>query len=112
MDFRKHLTLKTGAAALLSLLFVGTPAYANESEHQSLPRKPSVEAVQQDAVTITGNVVDNTNMPVIGANIVEKGTTNGTITDIDGNFSLRVAAGTTLQISYIGYKTQEIAVGN
>lgn len=44
MDFRKHLTLKTGAAALLSLLFVGTPAYANESEHQSLPRKPSVEA--------------------------------------------------------------------
>ncbi len=57
MDFRKHLTLKTGAAALLSLLFVGTPAYANESEHQSLPGKPSVEAVQQDAVTITGNVV-------------------------------------------------------
>ena len=112
MDFRKHLTLKTGAAALLSLLFVGTPAYANESEHQSLPGMPSVEAVQQDAVTITGNVVDNTNMPVIGANIVEKGTTNGTITDIDGNFSLRVAAGTTLQISYTGYKTQEIAVGN
>ena len=87
MDFRKHLTLKTGAAALLSLLFVGTPAYANESEHQSLPGKPSVEAVQQDAVTITGNVVDNTDMPVI-------------------------AAGATLQISYTGYKTQEIAVGN
>lgn len=100
MDLRKQLTLKTGAAALLSLLFVGTPTYANESEHQGLPEAHSIEEVQQDAITITGNVVDNTDMPVIGANIVEKGTTNGTITDIDGNFSLRVATGATLQISY------------
>ena len=112
MDLRKQLTLKTGAAALLSLLFVGTPTYANESEHQGLPEAHSIEEVQQDAITITGNVVDNTDMPVIGANIVEKGTTNGTITDIDGNFSLRVATGATLQISYTGYKTQEITVGN
>ena len=112
MDLRKQLTLKTGAAALLSLLFVGTPTYANESEYQGLPVAHSIEEVQQDAITITGNVVDNTDMPVIGANIVEKGTTNGTITDIDGNFSLRVATGATLQISYTGYKTQEITVGN
>jgi len=113
MDLRKHLTLKAGAAALLSLLFAGTPAYAHEAGLPELPgAEPAIEAVQQDAVTITGTVVDNTDMPVIGANIVEKRTTNGTITDIDGNFSLRVAAGATLQISYTGYKTQEIAVGN
>lgn len=112
MDLRKHLTLKAGAAALLSLLFVGTPAYANEMEPLGSPVLPSVEEVLQDAVTVTGNVVDNTGMSVIGANIVEKGTTNGTITDIDGNFSIRVSPGAILQISYTGYKTQEIAVGN
>lgn len=103
MDLRKHLTLKAGAAALLSLLFVGTPAYANEMEPLGSPVLPSVEEVLQDAVTVTGNVVDNTGMSVIGANIVEKGTTNGTITDIDGNFSIRVSPGAILQISYTGF---------
>ncbi len=50
--------------------------------------------------------------PVIGATIMEKGTSNGTVTDLDGNFSLNVQPGATLVISYVGYKTQEIAVGS
>jgi len=61
---------------------------------------------------IRGKVVDKTGETVIGANIVEKGTQNGTITNADGIFSLRVSANAVLQVSYIGYVTQEIAVGN
>lgn len=61
---------------------------------------------------ITGVVKDNTGQPVIGANVVEKGTSNGTITDLDGKFSLNVPGNATLVISYIGYISTEISVGN
>lgn len=57
---------------------------------------------------ITGVVKDISGEPIIGASVVEKGTTNGVITDMDGRFSLSVASGATLQISYIGYLTQEL----
>ena len=60
--------------------------------------------------SVTGNVSDVNGEAVIGASILEKGTTNGTVTDIDGNFTLNVSEGSTLQISYIGYITQEVAV--
>lgn len=68
---------------------------------------PVVETVLQQKA-ISGKVVDSKGESIIGANIMEKGTTNGTITDFDGNFNLNVAANAVLQISYIGYKTQEI----
>jgi TonB-linked SusC/RagA family outer membrane protein len=69
--------------------------------------------LQQSKTRITGTVVDQTGEPVIGANIVEKGAAaNGTTTDADGNFSLNVSPGARLVISYIGYVTQEIVVGN
>ena len=58
---------------------------------------------------ISGTVIDATGETVIGATVMEKGTSNGTITDFDGNFKLKVAAGKTLVISYIGYETQEVA---
>ena len=61
-------------------------------------------------ITVKGIVKDNFGEPVIGANVTEKGTTNGMITDLDGNFSLTVQKNATLVISYIGYITQEIAV--
>ena len=61
------------------------------------------------AGTVKGTVVDATGEPIIGANIMVKGTTNGCITDIDGNFSLSNAKGT-LVVSFIGYKSQEIVV--
>jgi len=60
---------------------------------------------------VTGTVVDVNGLPIIGANIVEKGTTNGIITDMDGNFQLETVGNATLQISYIGYVTQSIPVG-
>lgn len=61
---------------------------------------------------VTGVVKDEKGEPVIGANVVEKGTTNGIITDIDGNFELNVVSSSVLEISYIGYISQEIKVGN
>lgn len=68
---------------------------------------------QQISKKITGTVVDQSGEPVIGANILEKGNKiNGTITDIDGVFSLNVPENSTLLISYIGYKTQELTVRN
>lgn len=60
-------------------------------------------------VSINGTVISGTdNYPVVGASVIEKGTTNGIITDMDGNFSLSVTKGATIQISYIGFITQEI----
>ena len=67
---------------------------------------------QQAKKVITGTVVDETGQPVIGANVVEKGTTNGSITDMDGKFTLSVSQGTILEVSYIGYLTMEIPVQN
>ncbi len=61
---------------------------------------------------ITGTILDQLNYPVIGASILEKNTTNGTITDLDGEFSLSVDPQATLIISYVGYKTQEVLVQN
>ncbi|MBQ9217191.1 MAG: TonB-dependent receptor [Muribaculaceae bacterium] len=58
---------------------------------------------------ITGTVLDETGETVIGASVVEKGTANGTVTDIDGVFTLKVNAGATLVVSYIGYEKQEVA---
>ena len=60
---------------------------------------------------ISGVVKDETGEPVIGANVVVKGTTNGTVTDMNGRYSLEVPEGGVLQISYIGYNTQEVKVG-
>ena len=56
----------------------------------------------------SGTIVDNEGEPIIGATIMEKGTSNGTISDIDGNFHLKTASGATLVISYIGFETQEL----
>lgn len=65
---------------------------------------------QQESKKITGKVINQSGEPVIGANVVEKGTTNGNITDIDGHFALSVAPNSTLIFSFIGYATVEIPV--
>jgi len=57
---------------------------------------------------VSGVILDENGEPIIGASILEKGTTNGTITDFDGNFMLDVAEGATLEISYVGYATQSL----
>lgn len=89
------------SAALASALCAGSPQMA-------FARIDGVQAVMQ-AGTVKGTVVDAAGEPVIGANVMVKGTTNGTITDVEGNFKLDNARGT-LVVSFIGYKTQEVAV--
>lgn len=70
------------------------------------------EGVQQQALVISGTVIDETGVPVVGANVMEKGTYNGVITDIDGNYSIKVSPDATLVISYIGYILSEVPVNN
>lgn len=68
-------------------------------------------SVSAQTITVKGNVKDTNGEPIIGASVIEKGnTTNGTITDLDGNFSIKVDGKKTLIVSYIGMKTQEIAI--
>ena len=64
----------------------------------------------QTRVTVSGTVVDDQNEPMIGAGVFEKGTTNGVVTDFDGNYSISVPAGATLVFSSVGFTTQEIVV--
>ncbi len=65
-----------------------------------------------DDVLISGQITDDRNEPLAGANVIVKGTTIGTITDIDGNYTISVPEGATLTISYIGYISKEVIVGN
>ena len=85
-------------------------AMVNPSQALATPEGNSTEGVQQ-AKTINGNVKDSQG-PLIGATIMEKGTSNGTVTDIDGNYSLSVKPGATIVVSYVGYIDQEIKVGS
>ena len=70
------------------------------------------DRVASTTKNVSGIVKDERGEPVIGANVVVKGTTNGTVTDMNGRYSLSVPEGNTLQISYIGYNTQEVKVGS
>ena len=71
-------------------------------------RKAVSNAAPAQAGKVKGTITDATGMPVIGAAVKEKGTSNGVVSDIDGNFALEVGANATLEISYIGYKTLEV----
>ena len=74
---------------------------------------PDISSVNQSQkIQIKGTVVDELGEPVIGASIIEKGTTNGISSNIDGNFTLNPAQNAVLQISYIGYVTQDITTDN
>lgn len=66
----------------------------------------------QEQITVTGTITDESGIPIPSANIIEKGTTRGAMTDFDGNFNLEVPVDATLVISYIGYASQEINVDN
>lgn len=74
--------------------------------------KLKTKAETQQSVTIEGTILDVANMPIVGASVVEKGTTNSTTTDADGHFTLSVQPNAIIRISYVGYKSQEISVGN
>ena len=83
-----------------SALLTGIP----QKTYAEVDRSQSV----MQTVTVKGTVLDANNEPIIGASVLMKGTTNGTITDIDGNFTLSNVNPGTLVVSYIGYKTREI----
>ncbi|WP_278624662.1 SusC/RagA family TonB-linked outer membrane protein [Parabacteroides gordonii] len=86
-------------------------SYSISGRQIVLNKREATEAIQQTRKVI-GVVFDSQGEPVIGANVVEKGTTNGTITDVDGAFTLDVSANAVLKVSYIGYADQEVAVNN
>lgn len=103
---------RTGQGKLLlmtGLIGISLPLSATASGEESLTSSAVIPATTQQNRTITGKVFDKMGEPIIGANVLVKGTTNGTITDIDGNFKLEdVPEGAILQISYIGFKNMEI----
>lgn len=91
------------------------------NEEQEIILKPrvlakaevSVGSSEIQGIAISGKVMDEAGQPLPGVNVVEKGTTNGTTTDVDGAFSLQVqSSASTLVFSFIGYVTQEVSVGN
>ena len=101
-------------AQVLDKILSGTGInYELEGTHIILTTEAVKENnAQQQARTITGTVVDANGEPIIGANIRIKGTTTGTITDIDGNFSIEAEPKSVIEISYIGYLTQEMVINN
>jgi TonB-linked outer membrane protein, SusC/RagA family/TonB-dependent outer membrane receptor, SusC/RagA subfamily, signature region len=96
-DVRKRSLLRIGLSFLFFCMFSFTGV---------------VKADTQQSGVITGTILDAYDVPIIGANVLEKGTMNGTVSDPDGNFSLRINnRNNTLEISYIGYITREVAIG-
>ncbi len=92
------------AAALCAYLPTGVNMYAARAE------KPSASNVyQQTRILVSGRILDSSGQPVPGASVIEKGTTNGVDTDIDGKFTISVKSGSTLEVSCIGYETVSVA---
>ena len=92
------------AALLLCSGFIAIQPMAGANELNGA----SADGIQQQKRQISGVVKDASGESVIGASVVEKGTTNGTITNLEGKFTLSVAPGATLEISYVGYKSQSL----
>ena len=92
------------AAALCAYLPTGVNMYAARAE------KPSASNVyQQTRILVSGRILDSSGQPVPGASVIEKGTTNGVNTDIDGKFTISVKSGSSLEVSCIGYETISVA---
>ena len=98
---KKHRIFALCVAGVLQTGFIGMYAVSNE-----------VQSVTQQTFMVKGSVVDTNGEPLIGVNVSVKGTSNGTITDFSGNFTLNVENGNVLVFSYIGYKNQELPVQN
>lgn len=118
MENKKKYVWKRGGYLFIATLLSASPfssyVYAG-TDHgllNSVVTEFNNDVSQQKTKKISGTVLDETGLPVIGANVVQKGTTNGIITDIDGRFSLDIPEDAVLEISYIGYLTQSMPVGN
>lgn len=102
---------KTIIEVLDNLFFNTDISYTISDLHIVLNKKGTFQQVFKKK-HVTGSVVDENGEPIIGVNIVEKGTINGTVTDIDGSYSINVLPSSVIIASYIGYVSQEIKVGN
>lgn len=102
---KNKVNFKVAGFALLMSLGINHEAHANLGTALGVP---STMETQQSTVKIKGNITDVSGEPIIGANVLVKGSTIGMISDIDGNFALDVPETGVLQVSYIGYITQEI----
>lgn len=91
---RIHSAFKCGITIVCCILFMGTTASGAASD------SPAPQTAQ---IVVTGTVIDAGGLPVIGASVIEAGTTNGVITDVDGNFKITTAAGATVNVSCIGF---------
>ena len=92
---------------VLEKVFAGTNVTYSVLDKKIILSTEGTKAVKQTSTVVSGIVLDATGEPIIGASVVEKGTTNGTVTDLDGKFILTVSsAKAELEVSYIGYKTQ------
>ncbi len=94
-------TVPLMAGALLTNTFVAQAAELGSE---------SIASIQQQTITVSGVVMGSDGEPLMGVNVVEKGATNGTITDLDGKYTLNVGSNAVLQFSYIGYVSSDIAV--
>ena len=92
-------------AAVITASFLGS---GNALAEQKFSANPHEVAEQMQTQVVQVTVVDSHGEPVIGANVIEKGTTNGSITDLDGKVQLTVKNNAILQVSFVGYKTQEV----
>lgn len=112
---RKQITHNFKDASIeevLSAILDSGLGYSIQGKMIVISQKAGSEGVSQKQKKVTGIVKDKTGEPVIGANVVEKGTTNGTVTDVDGRFSLTVKESSSLLVSYIGYTEKQVPVGN
>lgn len=117
VDINKITSVKVkneAVAQVLDRILSGTGInYELEGTHIILTTEAIKDLhAQQQAKTVTGTVTDVNGEPIIGANIRIKGTTTGTITDIDGNFSIEAEPQSVIEVSYIGYLTQETVINN
>lgn len=117
VDINKITSVKVkneAVAQVLDKILSGTGInYELEGTHIILTTEAIKDLhAQQQAKTVTGTVTDVSGKPIIGANIRIKGTTTGTITDIDGNFSIKAEPQSVIEVSYIGYLTQETVINN
>ena len=106
----KHKALHslTNKTAFVSLL---APALLASCPQSASASAAGIGITQQNAKKLTGTVVDAKGEPIIGATIKVKGSSTGTVTDIDGNFSVEAKPGVTIEISYVGFKTTEVKAG-
>lgn len=116
VDIRRTVDVEANNKAVSEILdevFEGTELkYVMEGNNIVLTKRaePTASVQQNNKIAIKGKVTDMNGEPIIGANVLEKGTSNGSITDLDGNFNLTVPGNAVLVVSYIGYLPQNIAV--